>query len=211
MPLPAKNLRLVRLAALAGMSGPLLFGAMLVLLTTLEYDFMRSLRWDPVLAATTDWPSGLSLGPYGGWMVASFILGGLLLMLFALGLRELFPASPGPACLLLAGIGLMALSSLTDPTYSSNPPTLHGQVHDAAYVLLGLGLLPGLFFMARAFSRRPEWRVHAWLTWMVLGLALPTFIIKEFTFYIFLLAILAWYELSAIKIWRHLSLLPASQ
>ena len=198
----AENSRLVRFAALAGMLGPVLFGAVLVSLTLLEYDFMRSLRWDPLLAATTDWPSGLSLGPYGGWMIAAFITGGLLLMLFALGLYRLFPASLGPAFLFIAGAGLMMLSSLTDPTYTSAPPTLHGQIHDAAYVLLGLGLLPGLFIMARQFGKRPEWHRHAALTWLVLALTLPTFIIKGFTFYIFLLAVLAWYELTAIRIWQ---------
>lgn len=202
MPYTAENARLLHFAALAGIVGPFLFGTMLVILTVLEYDFMRSLRWDPLLAATTDWPSGLSLGPDGGWMVATFILGGLLLVLFALGLRQLFPASLGPAFLFIAGIGLMTLSSLTDPTYTSAPPTLHGQIHDAAYVLLGLGLLPGLFILAIEFGRRPEWRRPARLTWLVLALTVPTFIIKEFTFYIFLLAVLAWYELTAMKIWR---------
>ncbi len=194
---------LQKIAALAGMIGPLLFGEMLVILTWVEYDFMRSLRWHPLYAPTVDWPSGLALGPYGGWMIATFLVGGLLLMLFAVSLWQRFPASIGPKFLFVAGIGLMLLSSLTDPTFRSDPAvTWHGALHDLSYVLLGLGLLPGLFLMARQFSRHPNWRTQAWITWLVLALTVPTFIIKGITFYIFLFAVLAWYELIAIKIWK---------
>ncbi len=205
MPPIVENTRLVRFAALAGMISPFLFGAMLVILTALEYDFMRSLRWDPLLAATTDWPSGLSLGPYGGWMIVTFILSGLLLMLFALSLRQLFPKSIGPALLFIAGIAVIMLSSLTDPTYRSTPATLHGEIHDAAYTLLGLSFLPGLIVLALEFGRKLEWRAHARLTWLVAALTIPTFYIKGFTFYVFLLSVLVWYELTAMHIWRLLA------
>ena len=200
----APGSRLLRIAALAGMIGPPLFGGMLILLTALEYDFMRSLRWDPLNAPTTDWPSGLSLGPYGGWMIATFLLSGLLLLFFALNLRLLFPGSPGPALLFISGLALMCLSSLTDPTYTGAPavPTLHGEIHDAAYLLLGLSFLPGLAVLAVDFGRRPEWRLHAGITWLVLLLTLPSFAIKGITFYIFLLGVMAWYELTALRIWQ---------
>lgn len=194
---------LQKIAALAGMIGPALFGAMLVILSVVEYDFMLSLRWHPLYRPTVDWPSGLALGPYGGWMIATFIIGGLLLMLFAISLWQRFPASFGPKLLFVAGIGLMLLSSLTDPTFRSDPAvTWHGVLHDSAYILLGLGLLPGLFLMAREFGRQPAWSTQARLTWLVLALTVPTFIIKGITFYVFLLAVLVWYELIAIHIWK---------
>ncbi len=193
---------LQKTAALAGMIGPAFFGAMLVILTFVEYDFMRSLRWHPINAPTVDWPSGLALGPYGGWMIATFIVGGLLLMLFAISRWQRFPSSAGPKFLFVAGIGLMMLSFLTDPTFRSDPAvTWHGVLHDASYMLLGLGLLPGLFLMARQFARHPAWRTQAGLTWLVLALTVPTFIIKGITFYIFLFAVLIWYELIALHMW----------
>jgi hypothetical protein len=192
-----------RIAALAGMIGPVLFGGMLVILSVAEYDFMRSLRWHPLYAPTVDWPSGLALGPLGGWMIATFIIGGLLLMLFALSLWQLFPASLGPKLLLVTGIALMMLSFLTDPTFRSDPAvTWHGVLHDTAYALLGLSLLPGFFLMARAFGRQPGWQVYSRLTWLILALTVPTFIIKGIAFYIFLSSVLIWYELVAIQIWR---------
>jgi hypothetical protein len=199
--------RMLRLAALGGMIGPPLFAGMLLLLTTLEYDFMRSLRWDPIRAATTDWPSGLALGPYGVWMIATFLVSGLLLMFFALNLRALFPAGLGPGLLFISGLALMSLSSLTDPTYTGAPPfpTLHGQIHDAAYAVLGLSFLPGLVLLALEFRKRPEWRIHARITWLVLLLALPGFYIKGITFYAFLASVMCWYELTAVRIWRLLA------
>ena len=184
------------------MIGPVLFGTMLVILTWAEYDFMRSLRWHPLYAPTVDWPSGLALGPYGGWMIATFIVGGLLLMLFAANLGQIFYGA-GAKLLFTAGIALTMLSFLTDPTFRADPAvTWHGVLHDSSYVLLGLTLLPGLFLMARAFARQPHWRWQARLTWLVLALTVPTFIIKGITFYIFLFGVLLWYELIALKIWK---------
>jgi hypothetical protein len=57
--------RVTKLAAMAGMIGPALFGSVLLVLTVIEYDFMRSLGWEPLSVTTVVWPSGLALGPYG--------------------------------------------------------------------------------------------------------------------------------------------------
>ena len=54
--------RMRKLAAFAGMVGPVLFGGVLVILTLVEYDFMRGLGWEPLGLSNTDWPSGLALG-----------------------------------------------------------------------------------------------------------------------------------------------------
>src|SRR5712691_5172978 len=52
-------------AALAGTVGSVLFAGVLVILTFIEYDFMRSLGWEPLGLSHTDWPSVLALGPHG--------------------------------------------------------------------------------------------------------------------------------------------------
>jgi hypothetical protein len=123
-------------------------------------------------------------------------------MLFALSLRQLFPKSLGPGLLFISGIAMVLLSSLTDPTFSSAPKTWHGLVHDNAYILLGLSFLPGAILLALEFRRHAEWRFYAPLTWLVLALIIPSFILKGVAFYIFLLAILTWYELVAVRIWQ---------
>ncbi len=62
---------MIKLAARAGILGPLLFGGVVTTLTILKYDFLLSLGWDPLYAPTFDWPSGLSLGKYGWIMICA--------------------------------------------------------------------------------------------------------------------------------------------
>jgi hypothetical protein len=63
---------LTRLAD-AGMTGPVVFGLTLTVLTFLEYDFMIGLGWDPIYSSAVPWPSALALGPYGYLQVANFV------------------------------------------------------------------------------------------------------------------------------------------
>lgn len=195
-----ENSRLLRLVALTGIIGPFLFAAMLTLLTVLQYDFMRSLGWHPL--APIDWPSGLALGPYGVWMTATFAVGGLALMLFALGLRQLFLQSKAWLLFLIAGSAMLMLCFPTDPTYRSTPMTIYGILHDAAYVLLGLSFIPGQILLARQFKQSPQWHLYARLTWWALAIIIPSFILKGVGFYILLLGLLGWYELVSLKIWQ---------
>ena len=63
---------MIKLAARAGIIGPILFGIVLLALTILEYEFLLSLGWRPL--QPLDWPSGLALGPYGWIMTLTFLL-----------------------------------------------------------------------------------------------------------------------------------------
>jgi hypothetical protein len=74
-------------AALAGMIGPVLFGGVLLALSVLEYDFMLGIGWRPVANPSGAWPSGLALGPYGLAQVVNFVVSGLLLAFFAIGVH----------------------------------------------------------------------------------------------------------------------------
>lgn len=182
------------------MVGPVLFAGLLILLTVLQYDFMRSLRWQPLVPI--DWPSGLALGPYGGWMNAGFVAGGLVLMLFALGIRQLFRQRVAPLLFFISGIAMLMLCFPTDPTFRTTPMTTHGVLHDSAYVLLGITFLPGMILLAQQFKHLPDWHGYARLTLWAVAIIVPSFILKGVGMYIFLLTLLAWYELIAIKIWK---------
>lgn len=174
------KIRLIRVGALAGMTVPIFFPIMVSVLSILEFDFMRLLGWHPIDAPTFDWPSGLALGPYGGWMTTTFILCGLFISLFCIGLSsglagnkpvmpdQIFPAhrdsghkffgksSPkaiGTTLLAFSGLAILGLAFHADPTLRSTPATWHGRLHDISYILLGITLFPAMPLVELAFSR----------------------------------------------------------
>ncbi|MBX0329648.1 hypothetical protein K2Z83_18415 [Oscillochloris sp. ZM17-4] len=85
-----------RLAAVAGLIGPLYLGGTIVTLTLRQGAFLRALGWDPLRAPTVDWPSGLALSPEGGWMIAAFLISGGLLAILAVGLHHHLARSGPP-------------------------------------------------------------------------------------------------------------------
>lgn len=193
-----------RFAVLGGLIGPLVFAGMVAWLTVAEKDFLRSLGWDALDRPTLDWPSGLALGPLGGWMVATFLVCGAMLGLFGWALRaDLRPglsASLGTFLVMLAGLAMMGEAFLTDPLLDPGPRTWHGILHDVFFVLLGLTLMPGMVALGHAFRRDARWRSLSLYTWGTAALALPTFFFKGPAFYVFLAAILIWSEVTAWKL-----------
>lgn len=183
-------------AALAGTVGPVLFGGIVAILTVLEYDFMRTLGWEPLGISNTDWPSGLALGRYGYVMTAAFLINGFLVGCFAIGLLEGLPSTriSRAACilLLLAGASMMGLASTTDPTIRTTPASLHGRIHDGCFVALGTTLFPSMLLFGWVFRGVSDWRNLSTYTWMTAALAVPTFAVKGAAFYIFLAAVLTW-------------------
>ena len=194
----------IKLAARAGMIGPFLFGVVLIFLTILKYDFLLSLGWHPLLAPTFDWPSGLALGDYGWIMTSTFILSGFMMILFASGLRlSLPPIRPALISTLLvsfAGVALMGLAFTTDPTLTSTTRTWHGRLHDLSFVLLGLTLMPALIILGFAFGNAAHWNNLSDYTRITIALALPTFWLKGAAFYVFMLAVLIWCEVVALRL-----------
>ncbi len=194
----------IKLAARAGMIGPFLFGVVLIFLTILKYDFLLSLGWHPLLAPTFDWPSGLALGDYGWIMTSTFILSGFMMILFASGLRlSLPPTRPaliGTLLVSFAGLALMGLAFTTDPTLTSTTRTWHGRLHDLSFVLLGLTLMPALIILGFAFRNADHWNNLSDYTRITVALALPTFWLKGAAFYVFMLAVLIWCEVVALRL-----------
>ena len=193
---------MIKLAARAGIIGPLLFGIVLVTLTILEYDFLLSLGWRPF--QPLDWPSGLALGEYGWVMTLTFILSGLLMTFFAYGLRFGLPRSQWTAIatwlLALAGLAMVGLMFTTDPTLRSTPKTWHGVLHDGFFVLLGFTFMPAMVLLGFVFRTEPHWNNLALYTWITVALAVPTFWLKGLAFYFFLLAALIWCEVIALRL-----------
>ena len=196
------------LAVIAGILGPLLLGGVITLLTILERDFMTSIGWR--LDAPVDWPSGLSLGPFGWIMTATFLLCGLLIILFASGLRLSLSlsrlASIATSLLTAAGFGLIGLVSPTDKTIDKiihgMPATWTGRLHDASFVVIGSTLMPAMLLLGFAFRADAHWRGLSGYTWLTVALAGPAFALKGAAFYVFLLAVLVWSEVTAVHLYR---------
>lgn len=192
----------IKLAAWAGMIGPLILGSIITVLTILQRDFMISIGWR--LDAPLDWPSGLALGPYGWLMTLTFLLCGILIIVFATGLRLGLPrirlATISIWLLVLAGAGMIGLISPTDKTLSRPLRTWHGILHDSSFVVIGVTLMPAMILLGFVFLKDKHWKNLAVYTWLTVALAIPTFWMKGFSFYIFLLAILVWCEVIAFRL-----------
>ncbi len=192
----------IRLAACAGIIGPVLLGSVITILTIVERDFMTSIGWK--LRVPLDWPSGLALGPHGWIMTLTFAISGILIIIFAAGLR--FSLPPGRLTtisiwlLALSGVGMMGLISPTDKTIRTTPKTWHGILHDSSFVVIGLTLMPAMILLGFVFRKDERWKNLAVYTWVTVALAIPTFWIKFFAFYFFLLAILIWCEVMAFRL-----------
>lgn len=184
--------------------GPILFASVLIILTLVNYEFLLSLGWHPINDPTFDWPSGLALGRFGWIMTLTFIAMGFIMTLFArrlfLDLEPGIASKLGATLMAFAGLFLAALAFTTDPTIRDYPATWHGRLHDLSFVLLGLSLFPAMIVLGFAFRADERWKNLSLYTWGTLALAGPAFFIKGAAFYLFLLAILVWNEIAAIRL-----------
>ena len=191
--------RLIDLTSLAGILGPILFAIVLTALTIIQNDFMRTLGWNPT-GPVIDWPSGLALGPYGWLMTVTFFVCGALMAFFAYGLKLAFHDSLATTLLMIAGFAMMGLIFTTDPTLTTVRKSWHGILHDSCFALLGLTLMPGMLLLGRVFQKHEPWKNLSVYTWITLALILPTFWLKDVFFYVFLLAILMWSVVVAMRL-----------
>jgi Protein of unknown function (DUF998) len=189
----------IKLAALSGVIGPILFAIVVTGLTIAQADFMRTLGWNP-LGPVIDWPSGLALGPYGWLMTITFFVCGALMAFFAYGLKLALNDKLATTLLMMAGFAMMALIFTSDPTIGRTEYTWHGFLHDAFFVVLGFTLMPGMLLLGRVFQKHEPWKNLALYTWGTLALVIPTFWLKGVAFYVFLFAILTWSVVVALNL-----------
>ena len=112
--------------------------------------------------------SSLSIGDAGWMQIATFIITGLLVLAFAIGLRSALRPSGsvwGPALVGLAGIGLIGAGIFVTDPLNGYPPgtplipterTIHGILHDLFAIPFFLGLPITGFVFARRFARRGQ-------------------------------------------------------
>ncbi len=97
-------------------------------------------------------------------------------------------------------MALMAFES--DPIRRPGPRTLHGWIHDAAFVIFVVALLAALFFLWREMGRDPRWKAHARYTLLTGVCAALLLFLPGVAYYLFLLVVLFWFEVTAVRLWR---------
>ena len=199
--------QIIQLAGMAGAIGPGLFGGVLLTLSVLQYEFMLGIGWQPMADPAGAWPSGLALGPYGAAQIANFLVSGFLLYLFALGLHlevatGRASAAPGPTLLFVAGVAMMFMGFRTDPIERVGPRSWHGLIHDCAFVVFVLAFLAALFFLWWGWRLDARWQGHARYTLATGILAVLLLLLPGVAYYMFLVTLLAWIELTAVRLWR---------
>ena len=167
---------------------------------------MLGIGWHPLTNPAGAWPSGLALGPYGLAQVANFVVSGSLLGFFSLGLhlgeKDGHGSPLGPASLFVAGTAMILMGFETDPIQRIGPRSLHGLIHDAAFVIFVLAFLVALFALWRRFEVYPRWRGHARYTLATGILAVLLLLLPGVAYYLFVGMLLAWIEVTAIRLWR---------
>ena len=148
------------LLACGVVAGPLfLLIFMILVFARPEFRFMRNE------------PSLLSIGSWGWLQIANLVIGGLLVIAAALGVRRVLRASTGRfwGSLLLAVFGLCQIGVgvfVTDPIRSPASMTFHGTMH---LVFGGIGfiaLMAACFVFVRTFAslRQRLWAVLCGIT-----------------------------------------------
>lgn len=159
-----------RLLLAGGMIGPILFSIVFII------EGATRPGYDAWLQAV----SSLSLSDQGWEQIANFLVCGLLLVGFGIGLRRALPTGRGstwgPLLVAIAGLGLVCAGIfVTDPAqgYPAGTPsgpavvsTLHGTLHFALGATGFFGMLPiASFVLARYFAGRAGW--NGWAAYSI--------------------------------------------
>lgn len=146
----------------------------------------------PGYSAWHNFGSSLSLSDQGWMQIANFLVCGLLVLGFAVGLRRVFQTGKGsvwgPIMLGVFGASLIVAGLfVTDPslgyppgTISSGPQTLHGTIHGLAGLIAFTSLPIASFVIARRFAGDPDWK--GWTLYSVVsGVIVLVFFIASTT------------------------------
>jgi Protein of unknown function (DUF998) len=156
-------------------------------------------------------PSMLSLGPWGWIQIANFVIGGLLIVAGALGVRRALRTSKGRfwGSLLLGVFGFCQIgigAFVTDPIRSPTSMTFHGTMH---LVFGGTGfsaLMAACFVFVRTFAslKQTAWAVFCAITGLLfLAAFLSAANVRQsamsIQFFLNLIFVLAWVWVSSVS------------
>ncbi len=164
---------ITRLLIAGGVVGPLLFIVI----------FLIEGATRPGYSAWHNFVSSLATSDQGWEQIVNFLVCGVLVLGFAVGLRQVLRAGRsavgGPilfgifgTALIIAGIFVTDGSLGYPPGSTTNgPQTLHGTIHGVAGLVTFFTLAITCFVMARRFAGDPDWKGWA-LSSVLIGIAL---------------------------------------
>ena len=190
-----------RTSALAGIAIAPLWLGVTALLTWLEWDYIRSVGWGPTTANEVPYPSVLLRGDYGLVQSANFVVTGVLVAVFALGLRREFTrrisgwvATVGFA---IFSLGTIMNAGTTD--LGDEPATLSGTIHVIGFGLVLFGALLAYPATGLALRGNPAWRGWRLLGWWPVLLVAVAFtnlgLPGDLGFCVFVALVWIWYAL----------------
>ena len=205
------NMLSTRRLALAGSIGPVLFVAIAIVMTILEWDFLHQLGWHLVEDSSVPYPSSTAMGPYGWLQTLNFIQVGLSVIAIAIGLWRTVQPRPrvGIAFVVIAGVALLLSMFTTDGT-TNTPTTWHGYIHGIAFLLLVFSTLLGAIALAIQLRNNAQWRGVA-----LAAIGVPIVIVATLFLggavkqaggiigIISLLVVFGWYELLGVGLLRN--------
>ena len=206
-----KRNALRRTGVLAGLVAGPFFLISVALNTWASIDYLHRLGWEFVGGQQVPWPSSLARGPYGWAQVVTFVITGLLIVIFTGALRGQLPrrlaSGVAVALLALAGVALILAGFRVDDAMlrGGSPATGHGWAHGIAFILIiATGVLAPLS-MALAVRRDASWRPLAivslaasvlFVVFMFLPLGNASFLMAIITFF-------AWIAALSIRLATH--------
>jgi hypothetical membrane protein len=149
----------LKLFALGGVAGPVLFILIMVICASLRSDYSHIHHFISELGAT-----GTSNASLMNW--AGFIPGGIMIALFGVSLTQILPKSflarTGAVLILLFGIGMVVVGFFSCdpgcPRVGSFENNLHDQLSGPSF----LAAIAGILLLGIAFRRIQDWR-RFWL------------------------------------------------
>jgi hypothetical protein len=199
-----------RRLALAGLVGPPLFAAIVLVVTALEWDFLHDLGWSaaPFDSPDPPWPSSTALGDYGFLQIANFLLLGASVLALAISLFRLLDVRRkfGPSLLVLLafGVGLSAIRTDYRTAYGGGPDTWNGTVHAVAFSIFVPAAVLSMLTLAVQFRRDERWRSlspHSLIAGLIALASIAATLAGAGTlfFWIFLAALLGWLMLVSAR------------
>lgn len=188
--------------------GPIVFVAVVAILTALEFDFLRGLGWEPIGASDVPWPSSTALGPYGWAQIANFLFLGVAVLALTAGLWRVLRPAPRIGLVALGVVGVaMLLSAFPTDGSSTAFTTTHGAIHFFAFFTFVFAAVVAQIALGLSLRRRQGWRAAGTYS---LAAVVVTFVFLIASFAILpaanllaslaLLTSLAWIELLALRL-----------